>query len=76
MYHNGLGAKEIQRYTGISHNTIMSWVKQAELWDHASSHPRTQTETSDADQDDEARSCFITLLGGNDNQVGGLVLAS
>lgn len=30
MYQNGLGFREIERITGLSHNTIINWVKQAE----------------------------------------------
>ena len=31
MHQNGLGFREIERLTGISHNTIINWVRQAEL---------------------------------------------
>lgn len=31
MYYNGLGFREIERLTGISHNTIINWVRQAEF---------------------------------------------
>jgi transposase-like protein len=30
MYQNGLGSRSIERYTGISHNTIINWVRQAQ----------------------------------------------
>jgi transposase-like protein len=31
MHHNGLGFREIERLTGISHNTIINWARQAGL---------------------------------------------
>jgi transposase-like protein len=31
MRSKGLGFREIERITGISHNTIINWVKEAEL---------------------------------------------
>jgi transposase-like protein len=31
MHQNGLGFREIERLTGISHNTIINWAKQAGL---------------------------------------------
>jgi transposase-like protein len=31
MHHNGLGYREIERLTGISHNTIINWARQAGL---------------------------------------------
>lgn len=30
MYRNGMGFRAIERATGISHNTIINWVRQAE----------------------------------------------
>lgn len=30
MYRDGVGFRAIERTTGISHNTIINWVKQAE----------------------------------------------
>jgi transposase len=31
MHQNGLGFREIERLTGISHNTIINWVRQTGL---------------------------------------------
>jgi transposase-like protein len=31
MYQNGVGLRAIERITGISHNTVGNWVRQAEL---------------------------------------------
>jgi transposase-like protein len=31
MHQNGLGFREIERLTGISHNTIINWARQAGL---------------------------------------------
>lgn len=30
MYSSGLGFREIERLTGISHNTVINWVRQEE----------------------------------------------
>lgn len=30
MHHNGKSFREIERLTGISHNTVINWVRQAE----------------------------------------------
>jgi transposase-like protein len=37
MYRTGLGLREIERITGISHGTIYNWIKQADLLDRKGS---------------------------------------
>ncbi len=31
MYANGMGFRAIERVTGISHNTVINWVKQSDM---------------------------------------------
>ncbi|MBE9030677.1 IS1 family transposase [filamentous cyanobacterium LEGE 11480] len=58
MYCNGLEAKAIGRYTGISYNTIINWVKQAKSTGKMSLDMVDDPETTEADQS----SHFITSL--------------
>lgn len=30
MHQNGLATRELERYTGISHNTIVNWIKDSQ----------------------------------------------
>lgn len=41
MHKNGMGFREIERITGISHNTIINWVRQDLLRDSSNSEPQT-----------------------------------
>jgi transposase-like protein len=54
MYYNGLGFREIERLTGISHNTIINWVRQAEL----SPNDSEVNEIKEDTKRDERRECF------------------
>jgi transposase len=54
MYYNGLGFREIERLTGISHNTIINWVRQAEL----SPNDSEVNEIKEDTKPDERRECF------------------
>lgn len=38
MHRNGMGFREIERITGISHNTIINWVRQVDLQTNDSSN--------------------------------------
>lgn len=58
MYHNGLEAKEIGQYTGISYNTITNWIKQAKA---AGETVEKLVDAADSTEDDR-RQHFITSL--------------
>jgi transposase len=58
MYRNGLEAKVIGQYTGISYNTIINWVKQSRRQRPAAIEANGKSET--AAEDDYPN--FITSL--------------
>ncbi|GAP94543.1 hypothetical protein NIES2104_10540 [Leptolyngbya sp. NIES-2104] len=58
MYRDGIGFRAIERATGISHNTIINWVKQsesesndaAEIEDHPDESVQPSATTNDSNQ--------------------------
>lgn len=54
MHQNGLGFREIERLTGISHNTIINWVRQTGL----SSNDSEANEIKEDTKPDEIRDCL------------------
>jgi transposase-like protein len=59
MYQNGLGARSIERYTGISHSTVANWVRQTKM----TARPEASSETNEGNRDYRD---FITKLVGID----------
>ncbi len=57
MYYNGLGFREIERLTGISHNTIINWARQAGL----SPDDSEVNEKKEDTKVDEIRECLKSL---------------
>jgi transposase-like protein len=62
MHLNGLDAKQIERYTGISHNTILNWVKQSQLDDSGSNYAEfsAPADKTEVERDELVNSYFIT----------------
>ncbi|NJN48549.1 MAG: IS1 family transposase [Alkalinema sp. RL_2_19] len=58
MYGNGLTAKAIGQYTGISYNTIINWIKQAKSTGEFGLQAVDDPESTEADQPRH----FITSL--------------
>ncbi len=58
MHRNGLDAKVIGQYTGISYNTIINWVNQARRDRKGAIHPSGQSETLEEEYGPD----FIPLL--------------
>src|SRR5919202_1172808 len=65
MHYNGLGFREIERLTGISHNTIINWVRQAGLLPNNSEVNETQEDI----KSDEIRECLRSLSYGKSTVV-------
>jgi transposase-like protein len=52
MYTNGMGFREIERLTGVNHNTIIYWAKQAENISSQGLKPQDNESSTEFDKTD------------------------